>query len=1059
MLLHHFLPGTGRHPGFSILLWLLLLTSTAIHARQKRNSLPQRIPRSPDIAGMEAYNYIPASESAGTTDVSVSLANLHIGSFTLPINISYHKNGLKVDDIPSSVGDGWVLQYGGMIAFQQNGLNDFDTSGLFDGGISSPSLTNLQLFLNGQMNVAQRWNYLEQVINGSADAEFDRYYYQFPGKSGMYYYDTLMNAVTVPKTDIRIFRQANEIRILDNDNNNYYFGAVEHASSTDSSAIAYRPGFDGNSAYYLSKIVTKENRTILFRYKSYAYTIRKNKSVIHFTPATGNPACGNDNAVSTYIHTEQINYLLPDSILFDQGFVKFHTGTSAREDIKTIQATAAIPAITGLSIFNGNNNKVKEFSFAQGYFDTNKRLKLSGIQEFNGVNLDKTWQFNYYHESGLFPAIFSNDQDHWGYYNAANNAGLIPDIDYTPLLPGWDHPVAGYGNRSSAAAAVYGMLQSVVYPAGGSTAFEYEPNQLRVSDYNELTALSPFLTVPGGTPVPYIIGGVRVKTVIVNDSAGAPSRYQAYVYGDSLTAVAFLHIPQYITHMQLNKNMAGTCTSCGIQSAVFDESLLPFTGSPVAYSQVTIVDSSASGKQGKTDNVYLLPLNDTSSHADPYVAPAITSWYAGKLLQQKIYSATGDDYQLIREYRYTYPALNKLQVATGFKTNYAQYCALNSPDNIIYNVSTSTLFSDRFYLLQSKITDYLPAQGLTRQVDYTAGSPVHTLPSLVTQLNSKGEQLNERTIYSFDYDTTITSTAEARDIRNLRRLNVLVPIEKIQYRTIDGTDYVTGATCTSYREDRPFPDKIFQLNLDAPVPMASYITSSIQAGNLVKDSRYEVTYTFNRYDNHNNATMVTPAGGVRIAYLYDYLQMYRVAAVSNAHVDSIAYASFETDQQGGWSYNGVPVTDPTSPAGQKCYNLATGIISRSGLAGSTSNYVLSYWTKNTTPYTFLGQLPFTPMRGRTVNGWTFFLHWITPLAKSITFPANGFVDDIRLYPLTGQIKTYTYQPHIGVTTVCDEMGNITYYTYDETGRVKMVKDGDGKILQLTDYQYVKPITQ
>jgi YD repeat-containing protein len=1009
--------------------------------------LPQIIPRSPDIASIETYSNIPSSES----DVNIPLANLHIGSFALPISISYHKNGLKVDEIPSSVGDGWSLQYGGMISFQQNGLNDFNTSGLFDGGISSTSMTNLKFFLRGQMNTGQRWGYLERVISGNADAEFDQYHYSFSGRSGTYYYDTLMNAVTVPKTDLKIFRQANEIRILDNENNNYYFGAIEHASSADSSAEGYRPSFNDISAYYLSKIVTKENRTILFRYKSYSYTVTKNKSVIHF-----NSSCTTDNSVSAYTRTEQINYLLPDSIIFDQGFVKFSISTTFRKDIKTIQAAAVVPSITGLSIVNGNNNKIKEFSFVQGYFDTNKRLKLSGIQELNGTTLDKTWQFNYYHESAIFPAIFSNDQDHWGYYNASNNAGMIPNIDYSPLIPGWNNPAASYGNRSSDTAAVYGMLQSVIYPAGGSTAFEYESNQLRVGAYNELTALSPFLTVPGGTPVPYIIGGVRVKTIIINDSTGTPSRYRKYVYADSLHAVAFLNIPRYITNMQLNKNVAGACSPCGMQSVIFDESVVPFDGSPVTYSRVTVYDSSATGKQGKTENVYLLPLDKTASHADPYVAPVNTSWYAGKLLNQRIYSLTGNIYRLIREYRHTYTTLNKQQVTTGFKTNYAVYCEL---DSSTYNVSLSTLFSDRFFLLQSKKIDYLPNQGLTNQTNYTYNSATHTSPTLVTQLNSKAEKLNERTIYSFDYDTSVISSAEARGIRNLRRLNVLVPIEKIQYRTIAGIDYVTGATITTYREDRPFPDKIFQLNLNEPIPMVSYTTSAISTGSLVKDSRYETTTTFSRYDNNNNLTLVTPPNGIRVAYLYDYQQLYKVGEVLNATSDSVAYTSFETDQHGGWNYSGVPVTDPTSPTGQKCYNLATGSLS-SVFTNHGDMCVLSYWTKNAVPFTFSGEFPYTPLKGRTVNGWTFFVHWvITVFTGNVTFPSSGYVDDVRLYPSKAQMKTYTYQPHTGITSTCDERGNITYYSYDATGRLKMVRDGDGKILKLIDYQYVKPITQ
>ena len=1057
MLFPNPLKGTGRLPGFRIFLSLLLLTGISVHAQQ-RNVLPQKIPRSPDAAAMEDYNNIPASESAGIAEVNIPLADLHVGSFALPISLRYHKNGLKVEEVPSSVGDGWTLHYGGMITFQQNGLHDFKTAGLFDGGVNGATMTSLKSFLRGHMDAQQRWTYLEKVINDSADAAFDEYQYSFLGKSGSYYYDTLMNAVTVPKNDIKIFRQASEIRILDNDNNNYYFGAVEQCTSADSSAIPYRPRFNDMSTYYLSRIVTKENRTILFRYRSYTYTVTRSNAAIHFIPPAADPSCMAGNGMSTYNRTEQIKYLLPDSIIFDQGLVKFSVSVTAREDLKTLDPASTIPSITGISIFAGNNKKIKDYAFTQGYFDTNKRLKLSGVQEYNGVTLDKSWDFSYYHENGTFPVFFSNDQDHWGYYNAAGNAGRLPDIDYSSLIPGWNSPVAGYGDRSSDTAAVFGMLQSVVYPAGGSTAFEYEPNQLKVGAYNELITLSPFLTVPGGTPAPYIVGGVRVKTIITNDSTGAPSHYRKYTYADSLQTVSFLNIPNYISGMESNRDSAAICVSCGVQSVVLDESIVPFKGSPIVYSHITVSDSSAAGKQGKTENTYLLPGDHTASRTAPYVPPMHTSWYLGRLQNRKLYALKNDIYHLIREYRYSYNALDTQWATTGFRASYERYCTNNNPDNTAYKVSLSTVFSDRFSLLQTKEIDYLPVQSLTRQTDYTVNATRHTLPSIETKLNSKQEQVNERTIYSFDYDTTTITTADARGIRNLGRLNVLTPVEKIRYKTIDGVDYVTGATFMTFREDRPYPNRIFQLNLSAPVPMSSFTTSTINSGSIVKDSRYELETTISRYDDNNNVIEKKGWDGIPVTYKYDYKRQYKVAEVLYATTSTAYYASFETDDKGGWGYSGTPVTDPTSPVGERCYDLSTGTFFTTGLQVPT--VVLSYWTKNTTPFTFPTELPFTPVRGKTVNGWTYFMHWLSGgFTTQIVFPSSGFIDDVRLFPMAGEMTTYSYQPHTGVTSVCDNRGNITYYSYDETGRLKMVKDGEGRILKLMDYQYRKPITQ
>lgn len=57
------------------------------------------------------------------------------------------------------------------------------------------------------------------------------------------------------------------------------------------------------------------------------------------------------------------------------------------------------------------------------------------------------------------------------------------------------------------------------------------------------------------------------------------------------------------------------------------------------------------------------------------------------------------------------------------------------------------------------------------------------------------------------------------------------------------------------------------------------------------------------------------------------------------------------------------------------------------------------------------------------------------------------------------VTTYTYAPLLGVTSETDPRGATIYYEYDAFGRLKLVKDQDGKILKQYDYQFQKPITQ
>ncbi|NVK51504.1 MAG: RHS repeat protein [Flavobacteriaceae bacterium] len=52
-----------------------------------------------------------------------------------------------------------------------------------------------------------------------------------------------------------------------------------------------------------------------------------------------------------------------------------------------------------------------------------------------------------------------------------------------------------------------------------------------------------------------------------------------------------------------------------------------------------------------------------------------------------------------------------------------------------------------------------------------------------------------------------------------------------------------------------------------------------------------------------------------------------------------------------------------------------------------------------------------------------------------------------------QMSSFTYDPLIGVTSVTDPRGKITYYHYDSFGRLQYVKDNEGKILSKNQYNY------
>src|SRR6185437_6542719 len=175
------------------------------------------------------------------------------------------------------------------------------------------------------------------------------------------------------------------------------------------------------------------------------------------------------------------------------------------------------------------------------------------------------------------------------------------------------------------------------------------------------------------------------------------------------------------------------------------------------------------------------------------------------------------------------------------------------------------------------------------------------------------------------------------------------------------------------------------------------------------------------------------------------------AKAIGASIGQIAYTSFEADGSGSWTIPSGIRDNTTSITGSNCYNLTNGSITRSGLT-SASSYVVSYWSKTGSSYSVTGSRGFVHGKTITINSgtWTYFEHTVTGVT-SLTVSGTGDIDELRLYPSTAQMTTYTYTPLLGMTSQCDVDNRVSYYTYDGLGRLKYVRDQDGNILKTIDY--------
>ena len=241
-----------------------------------------------------------------------------------------------------------------------------------------------------------------------------------------------------------------------------------------------------------------------------------------------------------------------------------------------------------------------------------------------------------------------------------------------------------------------------------------------------------------------------------------------------------------------------------------------------------------------------------------------------------------------------------------------------------------------------------------------------------------------------------------------------------------------------------YPDRTQLINLQAA--SSSFTPAAVSGNTITKDSRYldESLYQFST----GNPQQLTPHSGITNAYIWDYQNQQPIAKATNTSVSQIAYTSFEANGSGNWTI-GSALRDTGSITGNQCYNLTNGACSGSGLTSSNS-YVVSYWSKTGNSYTVSGSTAVA--KGKTIGGWTYFEHTVSGVS-TLTVSGAGDIDELRLYPSTAQMTTFTYTPLIGMTSQCDADNRVTYYQYDALGRMKVVLDQDHNVIKTVQYHY------
>jgi hypothetical protein len=580
----------------------------------------------------------------------------------------------------------------------------------------------------------------------------------------------------------------------------------------------------------------------------------------------------------------------------------------------------------------------------------------------------------------------------------------------------------------------------------------------------------------GGSSNIFTASGLRVQSITNYKDAVTPASEKTYTYGYTSGGHQYsygrlMSIPSYIRYVSTFNQQQGTYCS-GMY--LFSSSNTPLTsviqGNIVGYDQVTEteVDPLTGKDLGYTVYKYFNS-PDSSYGYGGYRIPGTLDMgnsLNGLLLSKIQYANNGGIYQPVTETDNYFHTTNrtvyfspKYEYVTGTPLG---TCSPNGPVSIETAASFYPSLKSEKVLEDSTIETVYAQQNAALyaavRTYYYYDNPLHYQVTRASSVDSKGDTLVTKIKYPQDYipsgqhvtGNTILDTMIGRNM-------VSEPVEKQDsfYYPGSSSGYITGSQLNLFRisSGSPYntivPDRTYNLAINSPV--TNFQPFAISDNTTSQDSRYRQMLSFDQYDSYNNLQQYTPVDQNSVTFVWDYNHINPIAQVKNSALVDVAATSFEADGTGGWTITGGG-NNPGGITGNNTHSMNSSTISKSGLT-STNTYIVSYWTSNGNAYNIAGTVG-NALQGKRISGWNYFEHKITGVT-SVSITGSGNIDELRLYPATAQMTTYTYNPLVGTTTICDVDNKVIYYFYDAYQRLIRVKDQDGNIIKTYQYHYAK----
>lgn len=836
---------------------------------------------SPAAMEMQKYGEYPVGHFTGIPDIRIPLYEIKTPRITLPVELQNHPSGFKPTMFNGSVGLSWILKAGGRLTRTVHGAPDDQTtfpSG-FDQRVGFDNYSDYQ--------------YLKSIDEGAKDTEYDLFTFDVSTDAGSFVLkDT--NSTKVPLTTtyrpLKINYEKNSagdkfiaFTIINEQGIIFRFGKSlkdgteyhEVSQTTLGSSV-----FGFVSSWLLTEIISSDRSdTVSFSYVQSSIESRRavgDKIVVKDLT----PTASVENSYSNY-GMQLSDIMVISEIKFKNGRVSFEYNSDKSKllKIKVYPGTATTP--------------IKVFRFSSSRYDNyTNSVKLDSLKILNGAETDSSQKyiFTYYNNLSLPNNVeIEKMTDWWGFYNQSTYSSILPSMDITiqgTTAGTYTYSIGGSNaNRSPSELHTKDyMLESIRYPMGGKTKFEYELNKYYDSGVKEA-------------------GGLRI-TKISNYNNDTLVGFKSYKYGidENGYGIAVLKVGQlpHFSFSNINVSVDETFQTSSHRStsynARFSNELQGALTSSVCYEQVTEYTRDPSNNIGKTVYKYNYQ-NPTHGVYSPQNAQDNTynlylgkhnEWSFGKLIEKVDYKREQNgSFVEVQRLRNTYLDFKRGEVR-GLRLRRYCYSSQGSTDmsEFIVNYGLSSTYPNYqygFYFIESGDKKLYKSEN----IQYSGTDSIKTVT--VFYYNNTDYLEATRTV---EYDSRGDSIVLlSRTPLDKSTIHASTPLSSTASQALDSM--VARNILTKVQTEEFLNTNLLRKNLIAYKLQNSNIVTQNEIYLQVKANSIEKRIEFLKFDNTGNILWQKKKDDVNNSYQWGYNDQYPIVSIENAQYIEGVYS----DQQ------------------------------------------------------------------------------------------------------------------------------------------------------------------